>query len=124
MAAKRVAVSNRTPTPAASTRPLTEADRRAVQTLLANTDGDWTVELTGLRAEEATLVVMPEDGDDVNGPSFIVSRDAAGLRVDQLHWDALTEVGLYATLNDALGALRARLAFCSFTHVPASVTIH
>jgi hypothetical protein len=124
MAAKRVAAFNSVPAVAVSAQPLTLADCRAVERLLEQVDGDWTVELTGVRAEDATLVVLPEDGDDTNGPSFVLSREAGGFRIDQLHWDTLTEVGTYATLSDAFASLRAQLAFCAFTYVPASVTIH
>ena len=40
----------------------------------------------GICANEATLVVTPEDGDDETGPSFVISRETYGLRLDQVHW--------------------------------------
>ena len=40
---------------------------------------DWAVELEGICDEEATLVVLPEGGDDAIGPSFVISRETYGL---------------------------------------------
>ena len=48
---------------------------------------DWSVELQGICAEEATLVLMPDGGDDANGPSFVISQETFGFRMDQVHWD-------------------------------------
>ena len=82
---------------------------RLVQRAMAEIAPDWAVELEGICTEEATLVVVPEDGDDAIGPSFVISRETYGLRVDQVHWDALTEVGVFASLARRRAALR-RLA--------------
>ncbi len=109
---------------AAHTPPLGDADLAYVQRAMAEIAPDWSVEMEGLCSEEATLVVVPEDGDDATGPSFVVSRETYGLRVNQLHWDALTEVGVFASLSDVVTALQVRLAFCLDTAVPASVTLH
>jgi hypothetical protein len=70
------------------------------------------------------LVLVPDDGDDLVGPSFVISRETYGLRVDQVHWDALTEVGVFASLNEVLKVLHARLACCIDTVIPASITVH
>jgi hypothetical protein len=109
---------------AAPTPPLGGADLAYVQHAMAQIAPDWVVELEGICSEEATLVVVPDDGDDATGPSFVISRETYGLRVNQLHWDAVTEVGVFASLNDVLTALQARLSFCIDTAVPASVTVH
>jgi hypothetical protein len=41
-----------------------------------------------------------------------------------VHWEVLTEVGVFASINDVVTALAARLAFYPGLTVPASVTVH
>lgn len=105
-------------------RPLGEADLAFVEVAMAEVAPEWTVELQGICEDEATLVLMPEDGDDATGPSFMISRETYGFRLDQVHWDALLECGVYASLNDVVAVLAARLAFYPDLAVPASVTVH
>ncbi|MDR3531930.1 MAG: hypothetical protein P4L90_15450 [Rhodopila sp.] len=105
-------------------RPLGYTELAMMQQAIAEVAPDWSVELQGICADEATLVLLPEDGDDATGPSFVISRETYGFRLDQVHWDTLTEVGVFASLNDVLGALRIRLAFCSGRAAPPSVTLH
>jgi hypothetical protein len=109
---------------AAPVPPLGDADLALVQRAMAEITPDWAVALESIRADETTLVLVPDDGDDRSGPSFVISREAYGLRVDQVHWDEVTEVGVFASLTDALKVLRLRLAFCIDSTVPASATIH
>jgi hypothetical protein len=108
----------------AQVSPLGDADLAYLQRAMAEIAPDWSVELEGICAEDATLVVVPDDGDDASGPSFVVSRETYGLRVNQVHWEALTEIGVFASLNDVVTALQVRLAFCVDMAVPASVTLH
>jgi hypothetical protein len=103
---------------------LGEADLLLVRRALMEIAPDWSVDLVGVCSEEATLVLLPEDGDDAMGPSFVISREACGLRVDQVHWDGLTEVGRFDSMYDVLDALRIRLAFFVAGAAPASVTLH
>jgi hypothetical protein len=109
---------------AAQIPPLGDADLAYLQRAMAEIAPDWTVEMEGICADEAALVVVPEDGDDATGPSFVVSRETYGLRVSQLHWDTMTEMGVFASLSDVVLALHVRLAFCTDLTVPASVTLH
>jgi hypothetical protein len=109
---------------AARIPPLGTADRAYVARAMAAIAPDWVVEMEGICAEDATLVVVPEDGEDETGPSFVISRETYGLRVDQVHWDGLTELGVFASLSDVVSALEARLAFCANLAVPLSVTLH
>ena len=104
--------------------PLGKADLALVRRAMAEIAPDWAVALEGICAEEATLVLVPDDGDDRSGPSFVISRETYGLRVDQVHWDAVTEVGMFASLSDVLAGLRLRLAFCMDRTVPGSATLH
>ena len=109
---------------AAQIPPLGGADLALAQRALGDVAPDWTVELAGTCSEEATLVVVPDDGDDAAGPSFVISRESYGLRLDQLHWDDATEVGVFASLTEVLEVLVSRLAFCIDVIVPSAVTLH
>jgi hypothetical protein len=91
------------------TPPLGQAEQRFVMDALWDVAQDWTVDLHGFCTDEATLIMVPEDGDDEFGPSFVVSREAFGYRVDQVHWDEAQEIGLFSALSDATTAIRARL---------------
>jgi hypothetical protein len=109
---------------AAPILPLGEAELAYLRRAMDETAPNWSVELEGICSQEATLVVVPEDGEDVMGPSFVISQETDGLRVNQLHWDVVTEVGVFASLGDVAAAMQVRLAFCTDTTVPASVTLH
>jgi len=105
-------------------RPIGEADLAFVQIAMAEIAPDWSVELHGICAGEATLVLLPEGGDDTMGPSFLVSRESYGFRLDQVHWDVMTEFGVFGSLSDVVAVLAARLAVFPDLAVPASVTLH
>jgi hypothetical protein len=109
---------------AAPVPPLGVADLALVQRAMAEIAPDWAVALESICVDETTLVLVPDDGDDRSGPSFVISREAYGLRVDQVHWDEVTEIGVFASLTDILQVLRLRLAFFIDSTVPASATIH
>jgi hypothetical protein len=116
--------AGRTSAFALKTPPLGQADLAIFRQLIDEIAPDWTVELQGLCAEEACLVLLPEGGDDSNGPSFVVSRENFGFKLDRLHWDELTEVGMYASRADVLKAIHCRIAFFSESPHLSSVTIH
>jgi hypothetical protein len=105
-------------------RPINEADLDLVQRAMAEIAPDWSVELHGICADEATLVLLPEGGDDANGPSFMISRETYGLRLDQVHWDVMTELGTFVSLSDIVVVLGVRLAFLPDLVIPASATLH
>jgi hypothetical protein len=106
------------------TRPLGSADLALLRNAMDDIAPDWSVELHGICVEEATIVLLPEAGDDAMGPSFMISRETYGFRLDQVHWDVLTEFGVFASLEDVIIALAARLAFFPGMTIPASVTLH
>jgi hypothetical protein len=85
---------------------------------------DWSADLGGIFADEATLVLVPCGGDDEIGPSFLISRETYGFRLDQVHWDVMLEVGVFPSLIDVVGALKARLASCAALTAPASAMLH
>ena len=125
MSSKRPVVQFSFSTPvSAHLRPLGSADLALVQHVLAEIAPAWSAELQGICADEATLVLVPDGGDDELGPSFMISREAFGLRVDQVHWDTVTEIGLFTSLNDVLEAIRLSLAMCESGPEVASHTLH
>jgi hypothetical protein len=109
---------------AAPVPPISTADFELVERAMAEIAPEWAVELQGICADEASLVLVPEDGDDAMGPSFLISRETYGFRLDQVHWEVLTEAGVFASINDVVAALAARLAFYPDLAVPVSVTVH
>ncbi len=104
--------------------PLGEGDRALVQIGIADIAPAWSVELEGICPGESALVLLPDGGDDSNGPSFVITRETFGFKMDQVYWDTLTEVGVYSSLHQVLHALRSRLAICTSQSAPASVTLH
>jgi hypothetical protein len=80
---------------AAPVRWLGQADVTLVQRAIADIAPEWSVELHGICAADATLVLLPASGDDAMGPSFMISQDGTGYLVDQVHWDLVTEIGLF-----------------------------
>ena len=103
---------------------LGETELMQVEIALSDFAPDWLVELHHPCPDAATLVLFPASGEDAAGPSFLVSEEAFGFRIDQVHWDALTEVGIFASMNDVLLDLRQRLAFCAHGTTPTSMMVH
>ncbi len=97
-------------TVALPTQPLGLAERALVETALADVAPDWSVDLQGICMDEAMLILLPPGGDDGIGPSFVISRESFGFKVDIVQWDLMQDVGSYAARDDAVAAIRARLA--------------
>ncbi len=104
--------------------PLGYAELQMVKAALTNVAPEYTVELLSTYNEQTTLILLPVSGDDVAGPSFVISQDAFGLRVSQVHWDVVADVGVFPALQDVVLALGRRLAFCSTGIAPATMTLH
>jgi hypothetical protein len=105
-------------------RPIGATDLAFMEQAMTEIAPELSVELHGTCADEAFLILLPEDGDDAKGPSFMISRETFGFRLDQVHWDAVTEVGVFASLNDVVSALGVRLAVFPGWAAPALVTVH
>jgi hypothetical protein len=105
-------------------RPLGVADLAVVQHLLGEIAPQWSAELQGYCDDEAVLALVPEDGDDEIGPSFVISRETLGLRVDQVHWDVVTEIGTFPSLNEVMRTIRLRLLVCAGGPAPVSYSLH
>ena len=106
------------------TQPLGLADLRFVRNAIDSFAPDWTAELAGICADEATVVVVPESGDDTTGPSFVISRDSFSYRLDQVHWDTMNELGNYANLTEVMAAVRTCVRSGCANAPSVSVTVH
>lgn len=104
--------------------PLGSAELLLIQLGISEIAPDWAVELLGICSEEATMIILPKSGNDAFGPSFVISRETYGLRVEQVHWDKMTDVGLFMSLDDVLQTLRVRLALYAASVAPASRALH
>ena len=105
-------------------QPLGEFERRFVQRVMAEMAPDWSVELHGIYNEETILIVLPEDGDDAMGPSFVINRETFGLKLEQVHWDKLTDIGVFASLKDVLSAIGTLLGAPTGFALPNPITVH
>lgn len=105
-------------------RPIANADLEWLQLAMNEIAPGWSVEMHGICSDEATLVLLPFAGDDRGGPSFVISRETYGFQLDQVHWDTMTEVGVFTSMGDIVAALHPRLAFCTAMAAPAGVTLH
>jgi uncharacterized protein (DUF58 family) len=121
---RSAAPSSAKPTWTEAVPPLSAADAAMVKRVVAEIAPEWSVELHGFCADEATLVLVPEDGDDAKGPSFLISRDPGGIKLDQIRWDELTEVGIFPSLQEAVLALAPRLSSSNGVEMHTSATVH
>jgi len=88
---------------------LTWDDLDVVLGMLAEIAPSWSAELNQASPDESTIVVIPEGANDLIGPAFVLCRTAGRVQLDQFRWDEYRALGGFATLTDALAALRARL---------------
>ena len=116
--------ANSEPALAVPVQPIGGADLDYMRRMLADIAPSWTAELEGICADEATLVLLPEDGDDANGPSFMISQENYLYRLDQVHWDVMTEFGSFASIADLVIVLRVRLAGTTEANDMVQFTIH
>jgi hypothetical protein len=124
MTVKRTSLDITQPITVVQPDPLGLPEQRMVSTLLEELAPEWCVELEGICADEATLVVVPQSGDDATGPSFVISRGAFGYRLDQVHWEEMREVGLFPSLDDVMAAVLHMLTLDA-AHFPRHApTIH
>jgi hypothetical protein len=112
------------PVVAMPTRPLGLPELSFVEDALADSSLDWSVDLHGICEHEACLVLLPEGGDDAVGPSFVISRESFGFRLDQVHWDTMHEVGTYAALAEVTAAVQGRLASGAYLSSLMSTSRH
>ena len=104
--------------------PLGLTDLRFVRDALSDIAPDWCAELDGICAELATIVIVPEDGEDASGPSFVVSREGFGFRLDLVHWDDMRDIGVFSTLADVITAVQQQMLMDISRLHAASLTLH
>jgi hypothetical protein len=121
---RHVAPISKTPPYAAPVRWLEQADVRLVQRAIADIAPEWSVELRGMCAAEATLVLLPASGDDAMGPSFMISQDGTGYLVDQVHWDLVTKIEVFTSPHAAMAALCTCLGLYIAGEASRPYTLH
>jgi len=104
--------------------PLGAADQAFFQSVINEVAPGWTVDLQAICLNDTSLILVPDGGEDQIGPSFSITRESFGFRLDQVQWDEMTEIGIYASLREVLDIICRRLAFCAGVIRPGSVTIH
>jgi hypothetical protein len=104
--------------------PIGLGELRFVRDTLAEFAPDWCAELDGICSDEATIVVVPESGNDETGPSFVVSRESYGYRLDQVHWDATRGMGVFGSLADVMTVMRQCLSLDVAWSHPRNRTLH
>ncbi|HVY15773.1 MAG TPA: hypothetical protein VHB27_11110 [Rhodopila sp.] len=117
-------VVSRTAPVAITPSPITLRDLLVVEAMLADVAPRWVVEMHGVEIDDTSLIVVPEDGEDMIGPSFIISTHKHGYQLDRVHWDKMTEVGGFISLTAAAEAVARVLREYAGTGRPPSVTIH
>lgn len=105
-------------------QPLGEVDLSYVADAVGGFLPDWSVELHRAFNGEATLVLMPDDANDLVGPTFVVRREGGSLSLEQFHWDVYSTVGTFSTLRDVVYAVRLSVADFSAAMAPGSMLRH
>jgi hypothetical protein len=99
---------------------LTRDDLDVVNDLLAEIAPGWSADLNHASPDESTIVVTPQGANDVIGPAFVLHRIRGRFQLDQFRWDEYRKLGGFRLFDDALAALRSRLAPLASPPAPAS----
>lgn len=91
--------------------PLGPGQREHLAALVAELMPDWSVELRHDVLGSATIVIVPEDLDDANGPILFVHREASAFHFEELRWGRYRKLDEYQVWADVLRAVRIRLAW-------------
>ena len=103
---------------------LTADDLDAVTALVSRVAPGWSTELNQTCPTDSTIVVLPEGANDLLGPSFVLHRSGGRVRLDQFHWDEYRKLGAFASLEEALAAMRDRLVPLAAAARPKAVSRH
>jgi hypothetical protein len=69
----------------------------------------WCVELCGSDSTDRALVVMPDDADDLVGPTYIVRYEAGQFQLEQMRFDILEAIAEADQFEEMIGILRGRV---------------
>ena len=97
---------------------LTWDDLDTVTSALREVAPTWSADLNQSGPGDSTIVVTPEGANDLLGPAFVLHRSQGRVQLDQFRWDEYRKLGAFASLDDAVAAMRARLAL--LTRLPAA----
>jgi len=103
--------NRRTQPPASSPEPLGMEKCRHLGAVVAELAPDWSVELRVDVLGAATIVILPENLDDVSGPTLFVHREGSAFRLEELRWGTCRKLDDYPAWSDILRAVRIRLVW-------------
>ena len=70
----------------------------------------WVIESIREPGGDRAIVIMPESGDDADGPTLVVWLLETSFRLDQVRWDACETVLVTDCVATLLGEIRRRLS--------------
>ena len=95
--------------PPYSPEPLGAGRCRHLAAVIAEVVPDWVVQLHYDEHGKAAIVIMPENPDDVVGPTLIVYTSGSAFHLDELHCDAYRRLCEHRGWTDILRAVQIRL---------------
>jgi hypothetical protein len=105
---------------ASSPERLGPEQRQHLATVVAGLGSTWSVELHYDALGEASIVVLPEDLEDVIGPTLIVHAYQSSFHLEELCGDAYRTLGKHHAWADVCRAVRIRLIW----EMAFSMTLH
>jgi len=99
--------------PPATSRPepLGPGECEQLAALVAELAPDWSVELRHDVLGCPTIVILPDDLDDANGPVLFVHREGSAFHLEELRWSTYRKLDEYRAWAEVLRAVRIRLAW-------------
>jgi hypothetical protein len=70
----------------------------------------WTIESIRESGGDKGIVIMPESGDDADGPTLVVWLLETSFRLDEVRWDAYETVLVTDSVAKVLGEIRGRVS--------------
>src|SRR5277367_6071379 len=92
-------------------RPLGPEECRQLGAVVAELAPDWSVALRDVVLGIATIVIMPENIDDVRGLTLFVHRGRSAFHLEELRWSTYRKLDDYPCWADVLRAVRIRLVW-------------
>jgi hypothetical protein len=102
---------HRTKPPASSPEPLGPEECRQLGAVVAELAPDWSVELRHDVLGNATIVILPENLDDVRGPTLFVHREGSVFQLEEMRWSTYRKLDDYPAWADVLRAVRIRVVW-------------